>query len=496
MISYGYKGYTQESFTNFLNETGEVGFVEAYDHPIIEVSGLPGAVIKETVLFESGGLGQVMLLGEEKIKIMSLSPKQPAIKERVVRTNLPIELAVSTDLLGKTIDCLGNSLYPNLDVQTPQGYRTLDITPPGIDKRVKINQFFETGISVVDMMVPLGKGQRELVIGNRKTGKTEFLLQIMLNQAKQNTLCIYACIGKPALDIKKVENFIFEHGIQNNCVVVASYATDPAPLVYLTPFSAMTLSEFFLESGRDVLLVLDDLTDHAKYYRELALLAGKFPGRSAYPADIFYTHSRLLERAGYFKTERGVNSITCLPVAETVQGDITGYIQTNIMSITDGHIYLDEDLFIQGVRPAVNYFLSVTRVGRQTQTKLKWSTARELTGFLIQLEKTQSFIHFGAEINQGIKSTLAMGEKLIHGFFNQDSDYVIESNLQMLLFTLIWSQTLQTKTLDELKQQCKKIATRYHGDPAYKKTVDNMVNECDDLNKLLGLVSAKHMELI
>ena len=166
------------------------------------------------------------------------------------------------------------------------------------------------------------------------------------------------------------------------------------------------------------------------------------------------------------------------------------------MSITDGHIYLDEDIFIQGVRPAVNYFLSVTRVGRQTQTKLKWSTARELTSFLIQLEKTQSFIHFGAEINQGIKSTLAMGEKLTHGFFNQDSDYVIESNLQILLFSLIWSQILHTKTLDELKQQCKKIAHKYHTDTEYKKTVDNMVNRCEDLNKLLGLVSAKHMELI
>ena len=166
------------------------------------------------------------------------------------------------------------------------------------------------------------------------------------------------------------------------------------------------------------------------------------------------------------------------------------------MSITDGHIYFDEDLFVQGIRPAVNHFLSVTRVGRQTQTKLKWSVARELTGFLTQLEKTQSFIHFGAEINQGIKSTLAMGEKLIQGFFNQESDYVIPSNLQILLFTLIWSQTLQTKTIEELRHQCRKIADKYHKDSDYKKTVDGMVGSCEDLNKLLGLVSAKHMELI
>jgi len=296
-------------------------------------------------------------------------------------------------------------------------------------------------------------------------------------------------------DIKKVETFVTDHNIQSNCVIMASYASDPAPLVYLTPFSAMTLSEYFLESGRDVLLILDDLTDHAKYYRELALLSGKFPGRSAYPADIFYTHSRLLERAGYFKTNTGVNALTCLPVAETVQGDITGYIQTNLMSITDGHIYFDEELFVQGVRPAVNYFLSVTRVGRQTQTKLKWSVARELTSFLSQLEKTQSFIHFGAEINQGIKSTLAMGEKLIYGFFNQESDYVIESNLQILLFTLIWSQIVQAKTPQEVRTQCRKIADKYHADAGYRKIVDDMMGACEDLNKLLGLVSVKHAEL-
>ncbi len=346
MPEYNYNGYNQSSFGKFLTEIGEVGFVESYEHPIIGVSGLPGATLKEVVLFELGGIGQIMSLNEEGIKVMALSARRPSIKERVVRTGLPIKLGVDTDLLGKAIDCLGNSLYPQPEILTPQDYRPIDKTPPGIDRRVKINQFFETGVSVVDMMIPLGKGQRELIIGNRKTGKTEFLLQTMLNQARKNTVCVYCCVGKPALDIKKVEIFIHEHNIQANCVLIASYASDPASLVYLTPFSAMTLAEFFLESGRDVLLILDDLTDHAKYYRELALLARKFPGRSAYPADIFYTHSRLLERAGYFKTEKGVNAITCLPVAETVQGDITGYIQTNLMSITDGHIYFDEELFL------------------------------------------------------------------------------------------------------------------------------------------------------
>ena len=267
MVNYNYKGYTQDAFANMLTETGEVGFVEAYDHPIIEISGLPGATLQETVLFESGGIGQVVLLDEERIKIMFLSPNRPDIKERVVRTGMPVEVAVDPNMLGKTVDCLGNNLYPQLELQIPTTYRPVDSRPPGIDRRVKINQFFETGVSVVDMMVPIGRGQRELIMGNRKTGKTEFLLQTTLNQAKKNTVCVYACVGKPAFDIKKVETFVLEHKIQNNCVLVASYASDPAPLVYLTPFSAMTISEYFLESGRDVLLILDDLTDHAKYYR-------------------------------------------------------------------------------------------------------------------------------------------------------------------------------------------------------------------------------------
>lgn len=496
MVDYGYKNYTEKSFAKLMDETGEVGYVQAFEHPVIQVSGLPGATTKEVVLFEDGGLGYVILLNEDSVKIVSLSRTRPRINERVVRTDCQIELPASMEVLGKSLDSLGNTLHPEINSVEAQEWRPIDIDPPEIDKRVKINRFFETGVSVVDMLIPLGKGQRELVLGNRKTGKTDFLLQTMLTQAKQGAICIYACIGKTAFDIKKVESFIAEKGIQDGCVIMSSYATDPTPLIYLTPFSAMTLAEFFLNSGKDVLLILDDLTDHAKYYREMSLMAGKFPGRSAYPADMFYTHSRLLERAGYFKTNKGVNSITCLPVAETVQGDITGYIQTNLMSITDGHIYFDEDLFLQGIRPAINYSLSVTRVGRQTQTRLRWSVARELTSFLGQLEKTQTFIHFGAEINQGIKSTLAMGEKLIQGFFNQESGHIVESNAQILLFALIWSQTLQNKSIDELRQQCKIIAERYRVNPEYKKTVDSMINSCEDLNKLLGLISAKHMILI
>lgn len=480
----------------FLNDTQEVGYVEDFNHPIVHIRGLPKAKPKEIVLFENGTIGQIMTLDEDLIEVVSLSHRTPVLGERACRTNAPLEIGTGNELLGKVIDPLGKSLYKQIEPVEPEEYRDIDAKPAGIDKRVKINQFFETGVAVVDMLVPLGKGQRQLIIGDRKTGKTDFILQTMLNQAKKGTLCVYGAIGKNAIDIKKIEEFIDKNKIRQNCVIVGSYSTDPPALVYLTPYSTMTVAEYFMQNGRDVLVVLDDLIDHAKYYRELSLIARKFPGRSSYPADIFYTHSRLLERGGYFKTEKGINAITCLPVAETVEGDITGYIQTNLMSITDGHIFFDRELFLQGRRPSVNYFLSVTRVGRQTQTKLKWSVGRELISFLTLLEKTQNFVHFGAEINEGIKSTLIMGDKITNNFFNQLPGQVLETNLQLILFTLIWSQTIKAQSQGELTEQCQKVINSYQTKPDYKKMVDNAVAACDDLNKLLGIISTKQSDLI
>lgn len=494
MLNYGYKNYTQEDFKKFLDQTNEIGYVESLNYPIAKVRGLPTVKPREIVLFESGVIGQTMFMDENSVDIVILSHNSPNIGERVCKTNCQLEIGVGAYLLGKNVDPLGQNMYKELQAFVPEKYLHVDPKPAGIEKRVKINQYFETGVSVVDMLIPLGKGQRELIIGDRKTGKTDFILHTLLNQAKQGTLCIYAGIGKNALDIKKVEKFLEVNGIKDVSIIVASYSSDPSAIVYLTPYSAMTIAEYFMEAGNDVLLILDDMTDHAKYYREMSLIAKRFPGRSSYPADIFYTHSRLLERSGYFKTEKGIHSITCLPVAETVEGDITGYIQTNLMSITDGHIFFDKDLFLQGRRPAVNYFLSVTRVGRQTQTKLKWSVGRELSSFLSLLEKTQNFVHFGAEISEGIKSTLQMGEKIINSFFNQTSGVVLNSNLQIFIFTLIWSQVFKEQDPQGISKQVKKIVDNYKTNSDYRNKVDTLIESCDDFNRLLGLVSARQAE--
>jgi len=496
MLNYIYKGYTQEHFNKFLDQTGEVGYVESYNLPIIKIRGLPTAKPKEIVLLENGIVGQIMSMDEKFIDVVALSLNPPTIGEKVCRTNQKLEIGVGDYLLGKTVDSLGQNLYKDLESFVPERYLNIDPKPAGIEKRVKINQYFETGVSIVDMLIPLGKGQRELVIGDRKTGKTDFILHTMLNQAKQGTICIYAGVGKNALDIKKVEKFLDQNQIKERSVVVASYSSDPSALVFLTPYSAMTIAEYFMEMGNDVLIVLDDMTNHAKFYRELSLVARKFPGRSSYPADIFYAHSRLLERAGYFKTSRGINAITCLPVAGATEGDITGYIQTNLMSITDGHIFFDKELFLQGKRPAINYFLSVTRVGRQTQTKLKWSVGRELSTFLSLLDKTESFIHFGAEVNEGIKSTLAMGEKITKTLFNQPAGQIYNTNLQILIFSLIWGQVFKEQNIDNLSHQVDAVVNRYQTNNDYKNKVSAMISSCDDFNKLLGLVSARHMDLI
>ena len=364
----------------------------------------------------------------------------------------------------------------------------------GIEHREKITETFETGVSVVDLMVPLGKGQRELVLGDRKVGKTEFLLQTMLTQAKNGAVCIYAAIGKKKLDIKKAEDFVVKNHIQNSTVIMSSSSTDPLGIIYITPYAAMTLAEYFRDNGYNVFLILDDLFTHAKFYREISLVGKRFPGRNSYPGDIFYTHSRLLERAGNFKTVNGVKSITCFPVVETIESDISGYIQTNLMSITDGHIFFDINLFEQGRRPSINYFLSVTRVGRQTQTKLRWGINRELSSFLTLLEKTQRFIHFGAEVNEGVKSTLSMGDKVLT-FFDQPMGKTIPLNVQMFSYSVIWTGVMGEMSSVDVFQFVSKVSKMYIENPQFRTMVDDMISQNEDFNTLLGKIGSQSKQL-
>jgi len=343
-------------FDTYLEKLEEVGFADRVLHSIVYVKGIPGAKINEVVVFESGETGYVLSLDGDFVEVVLLSISQVKVGTRVARTDRVLQVVVGDELLGKVVDPLGNvvsKMDPDQDTQRKPGdvkleSRKIDISPPGMTMRRNINKPFETGVTLVDLVVPLGTGQRELIVGDRKTGKTQFLLQVMHTQALRGTVCIYTTIAKKKLDIKLIEDFVKEKNISRNVLIVATKSDDPAGLVFLTPYSAMTMAEYFRDRVENVLIILDDMSAHAKYYREITLLARRFPGRSSYPGDIFYVHSRLLERAGNFtvkmKTDEGKieekeAAITCLPIAELVLSDFSGYIQTNLMAMTDGHIF-------------------------------------------------------------------------------------------------------------------------------------------------------------
>jgi F-type H+-transporting ATPase subunit alpha len=400
-------------------------------------------------------------------------------------------MPVGFELLGNTIDPFGKPLDTGKTVETPKISRPIDISPSGINTRKRITVPFETGVTLVDMLIPLGKGQRQLVIGDRKTGKSSFLCQAIIKQATLGTICIYACIGRKKTDIKQIENRFHEAGINNNTVIIATSSEDPAGMIYLTPYAAMTLAEYYRDEGHDVLVVMDDLTTHAKFYREIMLIGRRFPGRNAYPADIFYTHARLLERAGNFILPNGSeHAITCLPVVESVEGDIAGFIQTNIMSMTDGHIYFDIDIFGKGNRPAINPFISVSRVGRQTQTPLRLSITREITSFLALNRRLENFNHFSTEAGSGVKQTLDVAER-VYAFFNQGTRDIKNHDVQIIIFCLLWAGYWQN--LSKMESDIITITQTYTNSQNAQKMIKEIINGQENMNGLLREIR-KHQD--
>ena len=481
-------------FSFYIKKTSEVGYVQESQNAIVYADGLPKVKPEEIVVFESGQFGMVLSFTSDVVEIIVFSGEFIKNGARVTRTNEFLNLPVGKQFLGQIIDPFGNSIITGKPPTGTVSYRGINNPPTGILTRKTISRQFETGVSIVDLIMPLGLGQRELIIGDRKTGKTNFLMQVILNQAKQNNICIYAAIGKKKLDIKEAEEFFIKNGIMDKIVIVASGFQDPIGITFLVPYSAMTIAEYFRDEGNNTLIVLDDLVTHAKFYREMSLLGKRFPGRNSYPGDIFYTHAKLLERAGNFITDKGEKSITCLPVVESMQGDLSGYIQTNIMSMTDGHLYFDSELFAKGRRPPVNPFLSVTRVGKQTQSNLKRDINRELLSFLTIYEKLQNFSHFGAELNESIKITLAFGDKLIK-FFDQSVSTIIPINLQIVLFAMFWNNRLLNKNTQPIEKEIEKIIASYNN-MDIKKIVDELVDKSASFNSLLGEIKKNGDELL
>ncbi len=461
-----------------LKATGEIGVVEMVIHSLYYVSGLPDARVDEIVIFESGETGQALSLGEDKVEVLLLTGRGPKVGTKVARTGKILDVALGHELLGKTIDPLGNSLDESFVIANPE-YRPIEIEPASIISRQAVKEPLTTGVSIVDLIVPLGKGQRELVIGDKKTGKTAFLLQTALYQVSQGSVCIYAAIGKKRIEIKRFQEFFKNHGMTQNVILVASSASDSSGLIFVTPYAAMTMAEYFRDQGRDVLVILDDLSTHANHYREIALIGKRFPGRSSYPGDIFYIHSRLLERAGKFPK----GSISALPVVDTTLGDLSGYIQTNIMSMTDGHIFFDMELANLGRHPSVSPFLSVTRVGFQAQTGFIRDLSRKVSAFLLNLEKLRQFLHFGAELSEETLAQISMGDRMT-AFFNQNPGVVMPLNLSGFILSAIWGGAWKEVELTAAKEEIAKVVKGYQTDAAYRARVDAMYTKAAFLEDL------------
>lgn len=442
-----------KQYDEYLKKTGEYGVVYHVSHPIVFIDGLPRVKTHEVIMFENGAKAEVFAINRGKIEARVFTHEPIKVGTKVTRSDEMLSLPVGPELLGHTITPLGDLLDPSIKFTPPKTLRDLDSKPIGISGRQKIQTQLATGISLIDLLIPLGRGQRELIIGDRKTGKTSVLMTTIKKQVGEGVVAIYAAIAKKKSDIKKMQEFFESEKIMDKVIIVASSSYDSPSLIYQTPYAAMAIAEYFRDQGQHTLLILDDLSTHAKFYRELSLLARRFPGRDSYPGDIFYVHSKLLERAGNFKHPVvGEVSITCLPVVDIVEGDLTGYVSTNIMGITDGHIYLDSNLYYQGMRPAVNIPLSVTRVGRQTLDKLSREINKMLTSFLAQYVKLQNISHFGQELTEDVKKNLRLGE-MVYKFFNQPYQETVPLTVQLIILSMIMQDMFDKKeTMERVKK--------------------------------------------
>lgn len=392
-------GASEDSF----REAGVV--IQAGDN-ICRVHGLNNAVFGELVTFEHGNKGVILNLDENFVSVFLLDTALGVSQNEIVtRTGSVFKIPVTNQLQGRVVDVVINPL-DMLGAFDVQEWRSVEVTPPGIVERKPVNTSLETGIIAIDALVPIGKGQRELIIGNRSTGKTALAIDTILHQKDKNVLCIYVAIGQRQALLARTIKTLTEHGALAYTTIVSADASDTVLRQYLAPYVGCTIAEYFCQQGRDVLIIYDDLSNHAIAYREMSLLLRRSPGRDAYPGDVFYLHSRLLERAGNFKDG---GSITALPIVQIQGDDITAYIPTNLISITDGQVFLDSHLFNQGVQPAVNVELSVSRVGGAAQTKAIKRMTRALRLELAQYHELLDFTQFGTELDAVSQKKLARG---------------------------------------------------------------------------------------
>ena len=429
----------KNEIANFKSDakTEHVGIVLEVFDGIVRVSGLSNIKSSEMVTFAGGEMGVALNLEEDTVGIIVLGGYSK-IKEgdEVKATGKILEIGVGESMIGRTLDALGQPIDGKGKLDIKKTY-PIERVASGVITRQSVDQPVQTGIKAIDALIPVGRGQRELIIGDRQTGKTAIAIDALLNQKGQNMICVYVSIGQKDSKLRKLETRLREGGAMDYTIIVSAGASDSASLAYIAPYAGVSIAEYFMDQGKDVLVVYDDLSKHAVAYREISLLLRRPPGREAYPGDVFYLHSRLLERACRKNKDYGGGSITALPIIETQAGDVSAYIPTNVISITDGQIFLESDLFYKGIRPAVNVGLSVSRVGGRAQIKAMKKVAGTLKLDLAQFRELEAFSQFGSDLDESTKKQLERGRRAVELLKQPQYSPVLVEHQVVALYALV-----------------------------------------------------------
>lgn len=428
----------------------EVGEVITVGDGIATVSGLQNATYGEILLFSSGIRGMIQDLRENEIGCILFGNDEEISEGSIVkRTGKTAGIPVGDEFIGRVVDALGSPIDGNGEIYAEE-FRPIENPAPGIIDRQPVDTPMETGILTIDSMFPIGRGQRELIIGDRQTGKTAIAVDTILNQKGKDVICIYVSIGQKASSVAQLVQSLKSRGAMEYTIVVNASASDSAPLQYIAPYAGCALGEYFMNKGKDVLIVYDDLSKHAIAYRSLSLLLERAPGREAYPGDVFYLHSRLLERSAHLSEEKGGGSMTALPIVETQAGDVSAYIPTNIISITDGQIFLESDLFFAGQRPAVNVGLSVSRVGGNAQTKAMKKATGAIRLDLAQYREMEVFTQFASDLDDATKAQLTYGQSLMQ-VLRQEQYKPYKQHEQVIILVVVLNHLLKNIPANKIK---------------------------------------------
>ena len=441
-----------DQIKNYASKTkeDEIGYVISVGDGIARVHGLEKCKANELLKFENGSYGMALNLEETFVSVVMLGADVGISEGSLVRrTGEGVSVPVGDAMIGRVVNALGQPIDGKGPIATTER-RPIERKAPGIIERKSVCEPLQTGIKAIDAMIPIGRGQRELIIGDRQTGKTVIATDTIINQKEQNVICIYVAIGQKNSTVAQLVDTLASSGAMDYTVVVSATASELAPIQYIAPYSGCAIAEYFMEQGKDVLIVYDDLSKHAVAYRALSLLIRRPPGREAYPGDVFYLHSRLLERAVKMAPEYGGGSITALPIIETQAGDVSAYIPTNVISITDGQIFLETELFHSGVRPAVNPGISVSRVGGSAQIKAMKKVAGPLKLLYSQYRELQSFALFGSDLDADTKERLAQGQRIVE-VLKQDRNSPVPVELQVIIIYAVTNNLLREIPVEKIR---------------------------------------------